>query len=195
MAGLRHPDGKEKQHQVLGQKSGESLHGIALLTTQPLPLSPAEEGFEPPVPVRYNLTKEPSPTAPNTHSCFRLGQRTPGQLARPYQLRSSPCLAAALRESNPRPHHGWSEGRPGYGTHPETCFNRLIPQIQGKKRPAYQPWPKPRRGSRTRGKLSKKLSVHQRSNAHLRHLNWADSAGLERATGVAPSRPATAPSG
>ena len=83
MAGLRHPTELEKI--VSGQKAADDLNGIALSTTQPLQPLPAEGGIRTPGSYRNNMTKEHPPTAPNTSFCFRLGQQSPGQSARPYQ--------------------------------------------------------------------------------------------------------------
>ena len=50
-----------------------------------------------------------------------MGQQVPGQLVRPYQSRRP----ASRQHFGSRTRNRtiiWSEGRPGYGTHPETIF-------------------------------------------------------------------------
>ena len=57
--------------------------------------------------------------------CFRMGQQAPGQLVRPYQSRrpaSRQHFGSRTRDRT----MVWSEGRPGYGTRPETIFLSLL---------------------------------------------------------------------
>ena len=108
---------------------------------------------------------------------------------------AAPCLAAALRESNPRPCHDLVRRKAGLRHPSGNVFFWPRPNIQGNKRRACQPRPKPQPGSRTHLTASEKAAFYQRSIAHLRHLNCSDSAGLERTTEAAPSRPMTAPIG
>lgn len=124
MAGLRHPDRDWIGN--IGAKGSESLvWNGAFSHSATLSVSGQRRDSNPRYPFGYNIAKELSPTAPNTSFCFRGGATVarPAGAALPI---AAPCLAAALRESNPRPHLIWSEGRPGYGTHPETCIIGLF---------------------------------------------------------------------
>lgn len=110
------------------------------------------------------------------------GLGTPGRIRTCTPCGTAPEVAPAHGTQYRAVVSGAGSGR-CHGTHPETGFNWLIPKIRGNKRRARQPPPERRRGSRTQSNCSGSNFLNQRSSAHLRHPNRADSAGLGRAAG------------